>query len=153
MAVTDDVVVRMARRADVPQLVALLQDDMLGRDRESPDDLTPYYDAWDEMALDPATEMLVLDLDGQVVGTATLTYARHLARKGMRRCVVEAVRVAGRLRGQGLGAVLLDSCLDMARARGCGVIELTTDSRRADAQRFYQRLGFQASHVGMKLYL
>lgn len=153
MSLLDEVVVRVARRNDVPALVGLMLDDTLGAQRESADDLTPYLDAWDEMALDPNCEMLVLDLLGQVVGTATLTYSRHLARRGMRRCTVEAVRVAAAHRGKGLGAVLMESCVDLARARGCGLIQLTTDKRRVDAHRFYQRLGFEASHEGMKLYL
>jgi len=153
MSLTDEVVVRVAQRRDVPELVALMMDDTLGRERESTDDLSPYYDAWDEMALDPSCELLVLDLDGRVVGSATLNYARHLARKGMRRCTVEAVRVVSGLRGKGLGQVLMQACLDMARARGCGLVQLTSDKRRSDAHRFYQRLGFVASHEGMKLYL
>lgn len=153
MALTDEVVVRVARRQDVPALVALLADDSLGKDRESAADLAAYLEAWDEMALDPNAEMLVLDVEGLVIGTATLTYARHLARMGMRRCTVESVRIAAAYRGQGLGRVLMDACVDMARARGCGVIQLTSDKRRTDAHRFYQRLGFEASHEGMKLYL
>lgn len=153
MSFTDDVVVRVARRADVPAQVALLVDDHLGRERDDPKDLQPYYDAWDEMALDPNTECLVLDLDGRLVGTATLVYSRHLSRKGMRRCTIEEVRVAGDLRGRGLGSILIEACLDMARARGCGVVQLTSHDSRTDAHRFYQRLGFSASHLGMKLYL
>lgn len=153
MALTDDVMVRVAQRRDVPEIVALLLDDTLGRGREQVEDLEPYLEAWDEIALDPATEILVLDLDGRVVGTATLTYTRHLARQGLRRCTVEAVRVAGELRSQGLGTLLMEACLDMARARGCGLVQLTSDKSRADAHRFYLGLGFQASHEGFKLYL
>lgn len=153
MAIKDDVVVRVAQRRDVVDLVGLLQDDVLGQGREVASDLEVYYDAWDEMALDPNSELLILDLDGRAVGMAQLTYSRHLGRKGMRRCTIEAVRVAGPLRSQGLGAVLIDACLDMARARGCGLVQLTTDKQRTDAHRFYQRLGFDASHEGMKLYL
>lgn len=153
MALVDEVVVRVPRRQDVPALVALMSDDVLGKDREAAGDLSVYFDAWDEMMLDPNAEMLVLDIEGQVVGTATLNYVRHLARRGMRRCTIEAVRVSSAYRRQGLGQVLIEACLDMARARGCGVVQLTTDKRRVDAQRFYRRLGFEASHEGMKLYL
>ncbi len=153
MALTDEVVVRMARRGDVPAQVALLVDDVMGRERDDPADLAPYYAAWDEMALDPNCECLVLELDGRLVGTATLVYSRHLSRKGMRRCTIEEVRVAGDLRGRGLGGVLIESCVDMARARGCGVVQLTSHESRTDAHRFYRRLGFSASHLGMKLYL
>lgn len=149
----DDVVVRVAQRRDVPEMVALLTDDMLGQGREGAADLEPYYEAWDEIILDPNAEILILDLDGRVVGMAQLNYARGLGRKGMRRCTIEAVRVASNLRSKGLGAILIENCLDMARARGCGMVQLTTDKRRTDAHRFYQRLGFDASHEGMKLYL
>jgi GNAT superfamily N-acetyltransferase len=153
MSIKDDVVVRTARRQDVPELVALLTDDMLGSTRESKDDLEPYYQAWDEIALDPNAGMLVLDLDGRVVGMAQLNYVRQLGRKGMRRCTIENVRVASNLRSKGLGAILIESCVDLARAQGCGMVQLTTDKKRTDAHRFYQRLGFDASHEGMKLYL
>lgn len=153
MSMKDDVVVRVAQRRDVPEMVALLTDDMLGQGREGAADLEPYYEAWDEIILDPNAEILILDLDGRVVGMAQLNYARGLGRKGMRRCTIEAVRVASNLRSKGLGAILIDNCLDMARARGCGMVQLTTDKRRTDAHRFYQRLGFDASHEGMKLYL
>lgn len=153
MSIKDDVVVRVAQRRDVPEMVALLVDDMLGKARDQTSDLEPYYEAWDEIILDPNAEILVLDLDGRVVGMAQLNYARGLGRKGMRRCTIEAVRVASNLRGQGLGAILIENCLDLARARGCGLVQLTTDKARTDAHRFYQRLGFAASHEGMKLYL
>ncbi|MFV3073483.1 GNAT family N-acetyltransferase [Niveispirillum fermenti] len=153
MSIKDDVVVRVAQRRDVPEMVALLGDDMLGRTREQDGDLEPYYEAWDEIMLDPSAEILVLDLDGRVIGMAQLNYARGLGRRGMRRCTIEAVRVASSFRSKGLGAVLIENCLDMARARGCGLVQLATDKRRTDAHRFYQRLGFDASHEGMKLYL
>lgn len=153
MSIKDDVVVRVAQRRDVPEMVALLTDDMLGQVREGAADLEPYYEAWDEIILDPNAEILILDLDGRVVGMAQLNYARGLGRKGMRRCTIEAVRVASNLRSKGLGAILIENCLDVARARGCGMVQLTTDKRRTDAHRFYQRLGFDASHEGMKLYL
>jgi GNAT superfamily N-acetyltransferase len=155
MALKDDVVVRVAQRRDVPDMLALLREDSL--DANATDakatDLTPYYEAWDEIMLDPNAEILVLDVDGRLVGVAQLNYMRHLARGGIRRCVIENVRIAGTFRNQGLGEVLIENCLDMARARGCAVVQLTSNSQRTDAHRFYQRLGFQASHVGMKLYL
>jgi GNAT superfamily N-acetyltransferase len=145
-----DPVARLARREDVPALAALLVDDILGREREDDRDLAPYFAAWDEMALDPNSETLVLELQGRVAAMAQLCYMRHLARKGARRCQIEAVRVASSLRGRGLGSLLLEHCFDMARARGCALVELTTDKRRVDAQRFYERLGFEAAHEGMK---
>lgn len=153
MSVKDDVVVRMAQRRDVPDMVALVREGSLTPEAYADTKLDPVYDAWDELMLDPNAEILVLDLDGRVVGMAQLNYMRHLSRGGMRRCHIENVFIAGAFRSQGLGAVLIENCLDMARARGCGLVQLLSDSRRTDAHRFYQRLGFQASHQGMKLYL
>lgn len=155
MALKDDVVVRVAQRRDVPDMLALLREDSLDPNATDANatDLTPYYEAWDEIMLDPNAEMLVLDVDGRVVGVAQLNYMRHLARGGMRRCMIENVRIASAFRNQGLGEVLIENCLDLARARGCGLVQLTSRTERTDAHRFYQRLGFQASHVGMKLYL
>lgn len=153
MSVKDDVVVRVAQRRDVPDMVALVREGSLTPEAYADTSLDPVYDAWDELMLDPNAETLVLDLDGRVVGMAQLNYMRHLSRGGMRRCYIENVFIAGTFRSQGLGAVLIENCLDMARARGCGLVELLSDNRRTDAHRFYQRLGFQASHQGMKLYL
>lgn len=153
VSVCEEVLVRIARRADVPAIVALLADDMLGRTREDPSDLDPYVEAFDEMALDPNSDLLVLDLDGEVVGTAHLVYGRSLARKGQRRCTLESVQVAARLRSRGLGALLIGAAIDLARAHGCGSVQLTSHKSRTDAHRFYRRLGFEASHEGMKLIL
>lgn len=153
MAIKDDVVVRVAQRRDVPEMVTLLREGSLTPEAYADTDLDRVYEAWDEIMLDPNAEILVLDLDGRVVGVAQLNYMRHLSRGGLRRCLVENVFIAGSFRGQGLGAVLMESCLDMARARGCGLIQLISNKARTDAHRFYQRLGFEASHVGMKLYL
>jgi GNAT superfamily N-acetyltransferase len=143
---------RRATADDVPVLVALLTDDPLGRDRESPD-LAPYRRAFAAVDADPAQLLLALTQGPEVVGTAQLTEIPGLSRGGATRLQVEAVRVRADLRGQGVGAALLTWAVEEARRRGCGLVQLTTDTRRAEAHRFYERLGFTASHVGFKLQL
>ncbi len=139
--------------ADVPALVAMLVDDPLGATRESPDDLTPYLDAVDAISTDPHNRVLVAERDGEVVGTMQLTYLRGLGRRGASRAQIEAVRVRSDLRGNGLGSELIGWAVDEARRQGCALVQLTSDASREGAHRFYERLGFTASHVGFKLAL
>ena len=143
---------RRATADDVPVLVTLLTDDPLGRDRES-SDLAPYRRAFAAVDADPAQLLLAVTHGPDVVGTAQLTEIPGLSRGGTTRLEIEAVRVRADLRGQGVGAALLTWTVDEARRRGCGLVQLTTDRRRTDAHRFYERLGFTASHVGFKLQL
>ena len=145
--------VRLATREDVPAIVALLADDPLGAAREDLGDPTAYLVAFEAIDADPAHELVVLDDGGEVVGTLQLTLLPSLSRHGATRALVEAVRVASARRGQRLGEQLLGWATDEARRRGAVILQLTTDSSRVDAQRFYERLGFVASHVGMKLSL
>ncbi|KGN34018.1 GNAT family acetyltransferase [Knoellia flava TL1] len=143
-----------ATRGDVPAIVALLVDDPLGATRESAGEHTAYLAAFDAIDADPAHELVVLDDDGEVVGTLQLTLLPSLSRGGALRAQIEAVRVASSRRGQGLGEGLFRWAIDEARSRGAVLVQLTTDATRVDAQRFYeQRLGFTPSHVGMKLSL
>ncbi len=143
---------RRATADDVPVLVTLLTDDPLGRDRES-SDLAPYRRAFAAVDADPAQLLLAVTHGPDVVGTAQLTEIPGLSRGGMTRLEIEAVRVRADLRGQGIGAALFAWIVDEARRRGCGLVQLTTDTRRREAHRFYDRLGFTASHVGFKLQL
>ncbi len=143
---------RRATAADLPALVALLADDVLGAARETADgDLTPYRRAFDLLDADPAHLLLVAAAGDVVVGTVQLTVLPGLARRGALRAQLEAVRVAGAARGGGLGAAMIGWAVDEARRRGCALVQLTTDKSRTDARRFYERLGFVASHEGMKL--
>ncbi|SHN83154.1 Ribosomal protein S18 acetylase RimI [Geodermatophilus obscurus] len=143
---------RRATADDVPALVALLTDDPLGRHRESPD-LAPYRRAFAAVDADPAQLLLAVTQGPDVVGTAQLTEIPGLSRGGTTRLQIEAVRVRADLRGQGVGAALFGWAVDEAPRRGCGLVQLTTDTRRPEAHRFYERLGFTASHVGFKLQL
>jgi GNAT superfamily N-acetyltransferase len=140
---------RDASRADVPAIVAMLADDSLGQGREGAD-LAPYLAAFDQIAANPSHQLIVAEESGRVIATCQLTILSGLSRQGARRALVEAVRVTADLRGQGIGAALMAECEARARAAGCGMIQLTTDRSRHDAHRFYERLGYQPSHIGMK---
>lgn len=142
--------IRVAEAGDVPAIVALLADDPLGAKRESPGD-PAYLAAFGDISSDPRQVLVVADVGGQVVGTLQLTCTPGLSRMGTTRATIEAVRVRSDQRGRRLGERLVRWAIDEARRRGCGVVRLTTDASRVDAHRFYQRLGFTASHVGMKL--
>ena len=144
--------IRRATREDVADIVAMLADDPLGATRERPGD--PAYDrAFDVIDADPHQFLAVADEDGKVVGTLQLTFAAGLSRTGMTRATIEAVRVHDDHRKAGLGRQLVEWAIDEARRRGAGLVQLTTDASRQEAHRFYERLGFVPSHVGMKLSL
>jgi GNAT superfamily N-acetyltransferase len=142
--------IRRARRADVDAIVAMLADDELGARRENPGD-PRYLAAFDALDADPNQFLAVAELDGEVIGTLQLTYLAGLSRLGATRAQIEAVRVRSDQRGTGLGTVLFDWAIEQARERGAALVQLTTDASRTDAHRFYERLGFVASHVGMKM--
>ena len=146
-------VIRPATEADLPAIVALLADDVLGRTREDPrQPLDPaYLSAFRAIAADPNQIQLVADAAGQILGTLQLTIIPGLSRKGRIRGQIEGVRIAGAARGQGLGETLIRHAIGLAADRGCSLVQLTTDLTRKDAHRFYERLGFTGSHLGMKL--
>lgn len=149
----EDITCRRARAEDVAAIVALLADDPLGAARESPDDPAPYQAAFAAIDSDPRHLLVVADRDGEVVGTAQLTFLPGLSRRGATRAQIEAVRVGAAARGAGLGGRLITWCVAQARRHGCVMVQLTSDVSRTDAHRFYQALGFQASHVGFKMQL
>lgn len=140
---------REATRADVPAVVALLADDVLGHGRESAD-LAPYLAAFDAMQDEGGNRLIVAEQDGRVVACYQLTLISGLSLTAARRAQVEGVRVAADLRGRGLGAALMADAEARARAAGCQLIQLTTNATRTDAHRFYARLGFTPSHIGFK---
>jgi ribosomal protein S18 acetylase RimI-like enzyme len=148
-----DLSFRVAERRDLRAIVALLADDALGSRRERLADPLPqsYHAAFDEIAKDPNNELLVACRGEEVVGTLQLTYTPSLSYQGSWRATIESVRTASALRGQGIGAALMRWAVARARARGARLVQLSTHASRKDAQRFYERLGFTASHVGMKL--
>ncbi|MFF3450870.1 GNAT family N-acetyltransferase [Streptomyces sp. NPDC002667] len=146
-----DLEIRAASADDVPAIVAMLADDPLGATRESPDDLTPYLDALDRLSRDPNQHLVVAVRDGRVVGTLQLTVIPGLSRRGATRSVIEAVRIHADERGSGLGTELIEWAVGESRRQDCSLVQLTSDASRTDAHRFYERLGFEASHIGFKL--
>jgi ribosomal protein S18 acetylase RimI-like enzyme len=144
---------RRAVAADLPAIVALLADDPLGRTREDPSHpLDPRYAAaFAAVDADPNQLLAVVELDGAVVGCLQLSFIPGLSRRGQWRGQVESVRIAAAHRGGGLGRAMFTWAIAECRARGCGMVQLTSDKSRTDARRFYESLGFRASHEGMKL--
>ena len=147
-------IIRTAERDDIAAIVALLADDQLGSTRETPGDppAACYLDAFEAMARQAGNRYLIaIDEDDEIAGCLQLTLIAGLSRRGMTRAQIEGVRVAASHRGAGVGEALMRHAIEQARAAGCGLVQLTTDKRRPDAHRFYDRLGFVASHEGMKL--
>jgi GNAT superfamily N-acetyltransferase len=145
---------RSATRADVPVILELLADDAVSRSRdgavsEAVD--AAHWAAFEAIDADPRNELIVAEEDGAVAGTFQLTFTPSLSRGGAERMTIEAVRVRGDLRGRGTGRAMMRWAIERGRERGCRVAQLTTDKRRTDAHRFYESLGFVASHEGMKL--
>lgn len=146
---------RRAIEADVPAIVAMLADDALGKSRE---DLSEplaegYRSAFAVIDSDPHQLLAVMEEGGRIVGTLQISFLAGLSRKGAMRGQIEAVRVAGDRRGARLGEKLIEWAIGQCRERGCAMVQLTTDKSRTDAHRFYDRLGFTASHIGYKLNL
>ena len=146
---------RRARIADLPAIITLLADDILGQQRE--DASAPlnfrYREAFQAIDADANQLQAVATLRDDVVGTFHLTFIPGLARKGAWRGQIEGVRIAAPHRGAGLGRQMFEWAIDQCKARNCKLLQLTTDKKRPNAHRFYERLGFVASHVGYKLVL
>ena len=148
-----DVIFREAVRADLPAVIALLADDVLGKARDFTEVDEAYERAFADITADPRNHLIVADEAGELVGCMQITYIPGLGRHGAERSLIESVRVRSDLRGRGLGRRMMEWAVDQARQRGCALVQLTTDKTRADAHRFYRSLGFVASHEGMKLLL
>ncbi|MEU9865137.1 GNAT family N-acetyltransferase [Streptomyces sp. NPDC047971] len=148
-----DLEIRPATAEDLPAIVAMLADDPLGAQRESPDDLTPYTAAFERLASDPNQNLVVATRGGKVVGTLQLTIIPGLSRRGSTRSIIEGVRVHAEERGSGLGTQLIEWAIEQSRRQNCRLVQLTSDATRTDAHRFYERLGFEPSHLGFKLSL
>jgi GNAT superfamily N-acetyltransferase len=148
-----DLEIRRAAAEDIPAIVTMLADDPLGAQRESPDDLSPYLTAYARLAADPNQHLVVAVREGRVVGTLQLTVIPGLSRRGSTRSIIEGVRIHSDERGSGLGTRLIEWAVEESRRQDCQLVQLTSDVTRTDAHRFYERLGFTASHVGFKLQL
>ena len=145
-------VFRRAVASDIEAIVALLADDVLGAAREKPGD-PAYAAAFAAVEADPNQLLAVVERDGRVVGCLQLTFMPGLSHRGAWRGQIESVRIAASERGGGLGRRVFGWAIAECRARGCRMVQLTTDKSRTDARRFYESLGFVASHEGMKLAL
>jgi ribosomal protein S18 acetylase RimI-like enzyme len=141
---------REARRDEVRQIVEMLIDDQLGKGRESLDNLSPYLQAFDAIAADQFNTQYVWDENGEIVGCLQLTVIPGLSQKGAWRAQIESVRVKGSTRGTGVGQKMMHAIMAIARERGCDQMQLTTNKVRTDAHRFYEALGFEKTHEGMK---
>ena len=152
MPAITEVTIRRARREDVGVIVAMLADDPLGGGRERIEDPLPqcYFTAFEAVDRDPNIQLVVAeDGEGAVVGCLQLCILPGLSSQGASRGLIEDVRVASHRRSSGIGEQLVQWSVTEARAHGCKVVELLTHYTRVDAQRFYERLGFARSHVGM----
>lgn len=148
-----DLEIRRATVDDLPAIVAMLADDPLGAQRESPDDMAPYRDALERLDADPHQHLVVAVREDRVIGTLQLTIVPGLSHKGATRALIEAVRIHADERGSGLGGQLIEWAIGTSRQLDCAMVQLTSDKTRTDAHRFYTRLGFSATHEGFKLRL
>lgn len=146
---------RLAGREDLPSIVRMLAEDDLGSRRERLEDPLPesYYEAFEQIENDANHELVVIEMDGNVIGTLHLMFIPSISFQGGLRAQIESVRVDGKYRGQGIGSEMMRWAVERARERDAHLIQLTTHRSREDAHRFYERLGFTRSHLGMKLSL
>ena len=151
----EKLIFRMASQDDVPVIVRLLADDELGSQREKyasplPDE---YYAAFEQIHNDPNHELIVAATNGEVVGTLHLMFLPSLSYQGGLRAQIESVRVDREYQNKGIGSQMMRWAMQRAKDHGAHIVQLTTHTSREDAHRFYERLGFKKSHVGMKLSL
>ncbi len=146
---------RIATEDDLYDVVRLLVQDQLGSGRETLSDPLPqkYLDAFNAMQRQDGNDVIVQIIDGKIVGCYQLTVIHGISRSGSTRAQIEGVRVDHEMRGSGLGHQLFEDAIERSRQAGCQLVQLTTDKSRDDAHRFYEQLGFEASHIGYKLAL
>ncbi|MHA2938959.1 GNAT family N-acetyltransferase [Vibrio sp. RC27] len=146
---------RAANFEDLTSLVTLLSNDPLGNQREDPSIPlnNSYLKAFEAIVQNPDNQVLVVELDNTLVGMLQITFIPYLTHIGSWRCFIEGVRIHSDYRGQGLGQKMFEHAIEMARSKGCSIVQLATDKRRPDAIRFYEKLGFKATHEGFKLAL
>lgn len=151
----DDLFFRLTTREDLPAIVQLLADDELGSQREKFEDPLPdaYYAAFEAISHDQNHELIAVEWNGEVIGTLHLMFLPSISFQGGLRAQIESLRVDTKCRNLGIGRELMNWAIERARSRGAHVVQLTTHLTRKDAHRFYERLGFKGSHLGMKLSL
>lgn len=150
-----EIIFRLATRADLPSIVRMLADDELGSQRERYEDPLPqaYYAAFEQIDIDPNHELVVAELDSEVIGTLHLMFLPSISFQGRLRAQIESVRVDKKFQSRGIGSEMMKWTIKRATEHGAHVVQLTTHQSREDAHRFYERLGFKTSHLGMKLSL
>ncbi|MEK9196981.1 GNAT family N-acetyltransferase [Ureibacillus sp. FSL E2-3493] len=146
---------RIAEETDLDQIVQMLADDVLGSQRERYEQPLPvsYIEAFQAISSDPNNELVVACIGEDVVGVLQITFTPYLTYQGGWRATIEGVRTVTSMRGKGLGTELFKWAIERAKKRGCHLVQLTTDKKRPDALRFYERIGFKATHEGMKMKL
>ncbi|GAA0339826.1 GNAT family N-acetyltransferase [Bacillus carboniphilus] len=146
---------RNAQEGDLDKIVGMLADDPLGMKRERYEKPLPesYHQAFHAISSDPNNELVVACMDNEVVGVFQMTFTPYITHQGGWRATIEGVRTSSAVRGKGVGTQMFEWAIHRAKERGCHVVQLTTDKKREDALRFYERLGFHATHEGMKLKL
>ena len=146
---------RHARRSDLETLVEMLANDQLGSQREDPSRPLNqrYLDAFQQIDADPNNQLIVAEHEGEIAGMLQLTFIPYLTHTGSWRCLIEGVRIAESFRNKGLGTDLIHWAIETARDRRCSLVQLTSDKQRPNAIRFYESLGFKATHEGFKLKL
>ena len=149
------IIFRFATKDDLQSIVGLLADDDLGSQRERNEAPLPesYYSAYEEINKDANHELIVAELEGQVIGTLHLMFLPSISYQGGLRAQVESVRIDTRFQSQGIGSQMMNWAIGRSKARGAHIVQLTTHKFREDAHRFYERLGFKGTHLGMKLSL
>lgn len=146
---------RLATTEDLPEIISMLADDVYGAQRESVTEKISdkYLSAFKKIQEDPNQELTVAEINGNKVATFQLTFIQYLNFEGALRAQIEAVRTHSDYRGQGIGTKVLNYAINRAREKDCQLIQLTSDKRRTEAIKFYEKLGFKASHEGFKLKL
>ena len=146
---------RIATKHDLERIVEMLADDVLGSKRERNERPLPdsYIQAFQAITADPNNELLVACRGDEVIGVQQITFTPYITHQGGWRATIEGVRTSSSERGKGLGTELIRFGIQRAKERGCHVVQLTTDKKREDALRFYESLGFKASHEGLKMHL
>jgi GNAT superfamily N-acetyltransferase len=146
---------RKATKKDVSIIVRMLADDDLGSTREEDTEQVAdgYYDAFEQIDKDHNNELTIAEYNGKIIGTLQITFIPYLTYKGGMRALIEAVRIDSEHRGKGFGRKLFEYAINRAQDRGCHMVQLTTNKKRTDAFKFYESLGFEATHEGMKLFL
>jgi len=150
-----EIIFRLATRADLPSIVRMLADDELGSQRERFENPLPesYYSAFEQINQDSNHELIVAERNGEVIGTLHLMFLPSISFQGRLRAQVESVRIDKRFQSQGIGSEMMKWVMERATQRGAHAVQLTTHKSRVDAHRFYERLGFEGSHLGMKMSL